>query len=79
MTASGVDDDGDGYTVGNGDCDDTDASIHPGATEICDGVNNAVPSEVITLNIEEFGRQIIFGVTLLVLMLAYGRAKKLRA
>lgn len=34
---------------------------------------------LITLNIEEFGRQIIFGVTLIILMLAYGRDKKLRA
>ncbi len=27
--------DGDGYTVAAGDCDDADASVHPGATEIC--------------------------------------------
>ena len=28
-------------TVGNGeDCDDTDGDIHPGATEICDGLDN---------------------------------------
>ncbi|HET8729032.1 MAG TPA: ABC transporter permease [Alphaproteobacteria bacterium] len=32
-----------------------------------------------TLNIEPFGRQIIFGATLLVLMLFYGRQRKLRA
>jgi len=30
-----VDDDGDGYYAGD-DCDDTDASIYPGAPEICD-------------------------------------------
>ncbi len=37
--ADAVDADGDGYdsTV---DCDDTDDSINPGATEICDGVDN---------------------------------------
>ena len=32
--------DGDGYTENDGDCNDSDASIHPGATEICDGKDN---------------------------------------
>lgn len=35
------DDDKDGYTEAQGDCDDTEASVHPGATENCgDGVDN---------------------------------------
>ena len=34
------DDDGDGYTVSDGDCDDQDATIHPGALEACDGIDN---------------------------------------
>jgi large repetitive protein len=34
-----VDSDGDGYTEDE-DCDDADASVHPGATEVCDGVDN---------------------------------------
>ena len=35
-------------------------------------------SILITLQMEEFGRQIVFGVTLLVLMLFYGRQRRLR-
>ena len=39
---SGVqpDNDGDGYSVEDGDCNDGDESIHPGAAEACDGVDN---------------------------------------
>src|SRR6266536_286181 len=29
-----------GYVSNNTDCDDTRASVHPGATEICDGLDN---------------------------------------
>ena len=32
--------DGDGYTACSGDCDDTQASAHPGAPELCDGIDN---------------------------------------
>jgi len=34
-----VDGDGDGYSVAD-DCDDANAAINPGATEICDGLDN---------------------------------------
>jgi hypothetical protein len=34
-TTETVDMDGDGYSVAQGDCDDTDPTVHPGATEIC--------------------------------------------
>jgi len=35
------DNDGDGYSEAEGDCDDSDASIHPGATETPgDGVDS---------------------------------------
>ena len=30
-----TDEDGDGYSTCDGDCDDADAAIHPGATEVC--------------------------------------------
>ena len=35
----GFDVDGDGYTTCDGDCDDGDAAINPGASEACDGVD----------------------------------------
>ena len=39
-TAAGTDDDGDGWTVEAGDCDDADVTVHPGAVELCDGLDN---------------------------------------
>jgi len=39
-TGDHLDADGDGHTLCDGDCDDDDPSIHPGATEVCeDGVD----------------------------------------
>jgi len=35
-----VDSDGDGYSIANGDCVDSDANIFPGQIDICDGVDN---------------------------------------
>src|SRR5687767_45756 len=32
--------DGDGFTVEEGDCDDTDAAVYPEAPEVCDGKDN---------------------------------------
>src|SRR5687768_17239551 len=37
---STADDDLDGYSIADGDCDDGDATVHPGAPEICDGVDD---------------------------------------
>ncbi|MCK6530634.1 putative metal-binding motif-containing protein [Myxococcota bacterium] len=37
-SAPDPDDDGDGWTVGEGDCDDSDPDAFPGASQVCDGV-----------------------------------------
>lgn len=47
-TASGIDEDGDSVTIDDGDCDDTNPNIHPGAIESCNGIDdncNAVTDE----------------------------------
>ncbi len=35
-----LDDDGDGISACDGDCDNLDPTVHPGATELCDGLDN---------------------------------------
>ncbi|MEM6369057.1 MAG: MopE-related protein [Myxococcota bacterium] len=38
--ANDIDSDGDGFTPNAGDCNDSDSSVFPGATELCNGVDN---------------------------------------
>ncbi|MBN1336393.1 MAG: FG-GAP repeat protein [Deltaproteobacteria bacterium] len=38
--------DGDGWTTSDGDCDDGDPTIHPGADEVCDGYDNDCDDEI---------------------------------
>ena len=45
VTAVTDDADGDGYTSEE-DCDDSDADVHPGASEACDGVDNDCNGEI---------------------------------
>lgn len=40
ITPEIVDNDGDGWTVEGGDCNDGDKAINPGAIEVCDGIDN---------------------------------------
>lgn len=40
VMSSVEDNDADGYTTIEGDCDDYDFSVNPGITEICDGIDN---------------------------------------
>lgn len=37
---STADNDGDGYSAADGDCDDSRADVHPGGVEVCDGADN---------------------------------------
>ena len=46
VDSNDVDDDTDGYSENQGDCDDTNASINPGATEIEDNIDNDCDGEV---------------------------------
>ncbi|MDP2313453.1 MAG: MopE-related protein [Pseudomonadota bacterium] len=43
--AGPVDTDGDGFAV-DAECDDTDAAVHPGATELCDGRDEDCDGEI---------------------------------
>jgi len=40
------DDDGDGYTTCDDDCDDTDADVSPGAEEVCDSLDNDCDGDI---------------------------------
>ena len=43
---SSLDEDGDGVTVGEGDCDDGDPSVYPGALDLCDERDDDCDGEI---------------------------------
>ncbi len=45
-TTSEDDLDGDGFSGAEGDCDDNDDQVHPGAEELCDGIDNDCDDDI---------------------------------
>ena len=49
-----------GYVSNSEDCDDTNSDIHPGATEVCDGVDNNCDGIIDECNVCSLPRYIIY-------------------
>ena len=59
-----LDSDGDGYLESEGDCDDSDASVNIGATEICDGIDNNCDGEIdeeVTSSLHDVSFEVLSG------------------
>jgi len=46
MGAKPVDNDGDGWSIAKGDCNDSDNSVYPGAQELCDNKDNNCDGQI---------------------------------
>jgi len=46
VSVAEADHDSDGYTEDEGDCNDRDADVHPGAQEVCDAVDNNCDGQI---------------------------------
>ncbi len=46
VVGPGADHDGDGYSIRQGDCDDTNPAVHPGAPDAQDGLDNDCDGEI---------------------------------
>ncbi len=49
-----IDDDEDGFTENQGDCDDASAEVFPGAEDVCDGISNDCDEEIDEDAIDDF-------------------------
>lgn len=74
------DEDGDGYTVDDGDCNNSDATIHPGADDICgDGIDQDCSGEDTACSIQWFRDRDRDGYTSGTSIMATGRPSALYA
>ena len=80
-----VDDDGDGYTEYDGDCDDSDPSIHPDASEQpddgidqnCDGEDEISPENVIMMVMAGLRIRAIVMITIILFILKHMMIRKM--
>ncbi len=58
-----IDEDGDGWSVDRGDCDDADAAVHPNADDLWDGIDNDCSGSVDDGMVDEVAASHVDGAT----------------